>query len=94
MSEAVYLATTGGLAIQLLSLLELPNLPKNRRPDFKDFIYWLPFIINPFLGGLIGYAYFNHQQEVNSLLAIHIGASAPLILRTMSMIIPAGVKPS
>lgn len=92
MTEAVYLSTLGGLAVQLLTLVEVRNLPKSRRPDFKDFVYWLPFVINPFFGGLIGYAYFNHQPEVNSLLAIHIGASAPLVVRTMSTVIPAGLR--
>lgn len=91
-NEATYLAALGGLCIQLLSLLELYNIPKTRRPDFKDFTYWIPFVINPFLGGLVGYAYFHNQNEINSLLAIHIGVSAPLVLRTMSTIIPNGVN--
>jgi hypothetical protein len=44
------------------------------------------------LGGILAYAYFDGQQEVNKLLAIHVGASAPLIIRSMISTIPSGVK--
>jgi hypothetical protein len=33
--------------MQLLSLLENKNIPKTKHPDFKDFFYWLPFIVSP-----------------------------------------------
>jgi len=90
--EPVTLGAIGGLLIQLLSLAELAKVPKSRRPDFKDFIYWLPYLINPFFGGILTYAYFDGQDHVNKLLAIHVGASAPLIIRSMISTIPTGVK--
>lgn len=90
--EAIILAALGSTCIQLLNLLELSKVPKSRRPDFKDIAYWLPYIINPLFGALIGYAYFDGQVHVNKLLAIHIGASAPLIIRSMSSVIPSVIK--
>lgn len=89
---AVILGAIGGLLIQLLSLAELYRIPKSRRPDFKDFIYWLPYLINPFFGGILAYAYFDGQEHVNKLLAIHVGASAPLIIRSMISTLPVGIK--
>jgi hypothetical protein len=90
--EAIILSALGGLCLQLLNLLELNKIPKSRRPDFKDFAYYIPYIVSPLFGALIGYAYFDDQEHVNKLLAIHIGASAPLILRSMSQVLPAGIK--
>lgn len=88
----VALGALGGLLIQLLNLAELNKVAKSRRPDFKDPIYWLPYLINPFFGGLMAYAYFDGQDHVNKLLALHIGASAPLIIRGMISNIPAGLR--
>ncbi len=87
-TEPVVLASIGGIAIQLLAFLELQSLEKNLRPDFKDIIYWIPYIIAPFISGLMGYAYFHDHPPDNNILAIHIGASAPLILRTMAGVFP------
>ncbi|MDO3641505.1 hypothetical protein [Mucilaginibacter sp. L3T2-6] len=90
--EPIVLGAVGGLLIQLLSLAELAKVAKSRRPDFKDFIYWLPYFINPFFGAVLAYAYFDGQDHVNKLLAIHVGASAPLIIRSMISTIPTGIK--
>jgi len=90
LSSSVYLAALGALCIQLLPLLELYKVPKNRRPNFRDLTYWIPYIVAPVVGGIVGYAYFN-EQEGSSLLAMHIGASAPLILRSMASLVPSSV---
>jgi hypothetical protein len=36
-----------GLVAQLLNLLEVTKLEPARRPNFKDWVYWLPYIIGP-----------------------------------------------
>lgn len=70
-------AAFGGLAIKLLDLLEIANLPKNKRPDLKDFFYWLPFLLFPFLGaGLVG-VYIWSKIEMSPILAFNVG-SLPL----------------
>lgn len=84
LNEAVLIPAMGGLAIQLLSLLELAKIPVSQRPDLKSPVYWIPYFVNPFLGGLLGFAYFHNQQQINLVLAIHIGASAPITLRMMA----------
>jgi hypothetical protein len=94
--EAVLFAAFGALAVQALSLIEIRNIPKTERPDFKDFFYWLPFIIAPLLGAGLAYAYASPDTALQPLLAINVGVSAPLILRTMANVNPfdtGGIDP-
>lgn len=83
-NENILLPAMGGFAIQLLSLLELAKVPISQRPDLKSLVYWIPYLVNPLLGGLLGFAYFHNEQTINPVLAIHIGASAPITLRMMA----------
>jgi hypothetical protein len=84
----ILIAAGGGLALQLLNLLELPQLKKNDRPDFKDWVYYIPYIVNPLLGAFITFVYLKTNTTLNPVLALHIGASAPVILRTMASTLP------
>ncbi len=86
--ESVVFAFFGALAIQLLSLLELKNVKKTERPDFKDIFYWLPFIVGPIIGGGLALAYIYPGDALKPLVAINVGVSAPLILRSMASINP------
>ncbi len=87
-------AAAGGLAINLLNLAELKNVPKDRRPDLTDWLYWLYFLVTPALGAGLAYLYQISNIEMKPLLAANVGASAPLILRSMAAAIPAGVPPN
>ena len=73
----------GGLIAQLLSLLDLKNLPKSKRPDFRDYAYYLPWVIQPFLGWFLTFIYVNSSFTLNPLLAVNVGASAPLFLKSL-----------
>ena len=80
----VLIAAGGALAGQLLLLLEQIKLPADKRPDYKKFIYYWPYIINPALGAFLVYIYaITPNITLTPLLAFHLGASAPLIIRTM-----------
>jgi RsiW-degrading membrane proteinase PrsW (M82 family) len=92
MNEHILLAAGGGLAYNVLQLLELQSKPKESRPDFKDFIYWLPYFIWPILSGLLAYVYESPQTPLNKLLALHIGLSSPLIFRQMVQILAINPK--
>lgn len=83
---AVWSAMFGALAIKLLELAEVTKLPFDRRPDFKDIVYWVPFLVMPLIGG--GLAYIISGIALNPLLAVNIGISAPLIFRKMAEINP------
>jgi flagellar biosynthesis protein FliR len=88
----VVLAAIGGLVVNLLSLLELQAVPKERRPDFSDFFYWLPFAAWPLLGGLVGYLYYDAANPLGKFVSFQIGLSSPLILKAAASAIPAQAK--
>lgn len=85
---SVLFAASGALAIQLIILSELRNVPRAQRPDFGDWLYWLPFLLNPAAGILLVLAHTVGQGEIAPLLSLNIGASAPLILRSMAEVNP------
>lgn len=84
MNAQIMLAAFGGLVVNLLSLLEIRNVPKERRPDFRDFFYWLPFLAWPAMGSVLAFAYEASGVQLNPILAINVGVSTPLILRSMA----------
>jgi len=86
--ELIFIAAGSGLAIQLLNLIELSNIDKKDRPNFKEFVYYLPYIINPIIGAFIAFVYLKANTQLNPVLALHIGASAPVILKTMASTLP------
>jgi hypothetical protein len=93
MNQTIILAAVGGLIYNVLPLLELQKTPKADRPDFKDWLFWLPFFIWPLLAGLLGFAYSSSPKPdaapaMTPLLALNVGLSAPLILRAMAQANP------
>ena len=86
--QSVLFAVFGAFAIQVLSLLELKGIPKPNRPDLGDFFFWLPFLLLPILGGGLALAYIYPDESLKPLVAINIGVSAPLILRSMANMNP------
>lgn len=92
MSPQVMLAVIGGFTVNVLNLLELRNVPRERRPDFHDILYWLPFLIWPILGGVVAYLYNDSSAPLTKIVAFHIGMSAPLILRSMANVVPHQVQ--
>ena len=93
MEESLFFAAFGGLAINGLSLLELKGVPKDKRPDFRDFFCWLPFLAWPLVGAVLAYAYTASGTALSPILAINIGASAPLIIRGMVSAAPSSIDP-
>ena len=84
MSEFIFTAF-GGLAINLLRLFEISKLPKSERPKtFSDWLYSLQFFVMPLIGGVLALAYSMSGIRLTPILAINIGASAPLILKTFA----------
>ena len=78
----------GAFAIKLLELAELHKVPAVERPDLKDWVYWLPFLILPILGGGLAYAYISSSTSLSPILAVNVGVSAPLMLRAMAQASP------
>lgn len=82
--SAVLFAASGALGLKLLELAELRNIPKIQRPDLTDWIYWLPFLVMPLVGGGLALVYIMSDIILKPILAVNIGISAPLILRAMA----------
>ena len=92
MDSSFWLAVTGGFLINILQLVEYSKLPKAKRPDFKDVLFYIPYIAWPVSGGVLAFAYQSSGVALSPILALNIGLSAPLILRAMAESNPA--KPS
>lgn len=86
--EPVWYAFFGAIAIKLLELAELHKIPKLNRPDLKDWVYWIPYVIMPVLGAGLAYVYLQSAQTLTPVLALNVGVSAPLILRAMAQVNP------
>ena len=85
---AIWYAFSGGLAIKLLELAELHKVPKVERPDLRDWLYWVPFLVLPLLGGGLAQVYLSANTALSPILAVNVGVSAPLILRAMAQVNP------
>ena len=85
---AAWFACFGALAIKLLELAELGKVPIANRPNLKDPVYWIAYLVMPLLGGGLAYAYVASSVEMKPMLAINVGVSAPLILRAMAQLNP------
>ena len=90
--NAVWFAMGGAFAIKLLELAEMHKLPEFERPDLKDWVYWLPFLILPLLGGCLAFVYISSNTLLSPILAVNVGISAPLMLRAMAQASP--IEPS
>lgn len=91
-NEAIILFAIGSICNELLNIAELKKTRKHRRPDLKDFIYWLPFFIYPIISSIIAYAYFEEKEHVNKMLAIQIGASSSLIFKSLANTLPREIS--
>lgn len=92
-TQQIVLAAIGGLVISVLNLLELQHVPKDRRPDLSDRLYWVAFVAWPLLGGLVGYLYTDPSAPLGRVVSFQLGMSAPLILKTAANAIPSIAKP-
>jgi hypothetical protein len=87
--NSFWFAVFGGLAINVLRLADLAKTPRSERPEtFSDPIYLVQFFVLPFIGGGLAYAYHLSGTILSPILAINIGASAPLIFKSLGSAIP------
>lgn len=87
------LAGVGAIAINLLTLAEAHNLPPEDRPNLKEPLYWVSYVIAGALGAFVAYVYLASGFQFKPLLAVHLGASSPLIIRAMASAVPKAVVP-
>jgi hypothetical protein len=82
----------GGFVGELISLHSLRTAAPSELPKYlKSKFYWSMAVVMACAGG--GLAALYGTDDVQALLAVNIGASAPLILRSFASSIPPLGKP-
>jgi hypothetical protein len=81
--------TLGGVLVKIVGLAELASVPRiERPPTFSDPLWVFNFCALPLVGGILTYAYHEDGAVLKPLLAMNIGLSAPLILKTLAAVVP------
>jgi hypothetical protein len=78
----------GGVVPELVGLYkdrEQPQLPVK----FKSWVWWLGALAMIAAGGGLAVLYAASDNQLSPLLAVNVGASAPLILASLTSITPA-----
>jgi len=77
----------GGISVELHSWWKLRESKK--LPHFaKRWAYWLPTVLMALFGGLFPLLYISSGTELSPLLAVHLGASAPVFVGNLSKAAP------
>jgi hypothetical protein len=93
MDRFVVFGIIGGMLGNLLRLVAIANMKPTDRPTiFKDYWWYVQLIILAAFGGFFVYLYEN-SVTMNIILAVHIGASAPLIAQTLATSAPSVTIP-
>ena len=88
-TTAFLYGTLGGLLINVVRLAELAALPKiERPPTFSDAFWVFQFFALPVVGGVLSFVYQADGVALKPLVAMNIGVSAPLILKTLAAAVP------
>jgi hypothetical protein len=91
MDHFVVFGIFGGMLGNLLRLVAIANMkPANRPVVFKDYWWYVQLVILAVLGGFFVYLY-KTSITMNTVLAVHIGASAPLIAQALASNTPSTV---
>jgi hypothetical protein len=77
----------GGISVNFLRLFEIKALPDGEKPRL-DIIYWLQFLVLPLIGSFLALVYLWDKTPLTALLALQIGASAPLIVKQFAAAVP------
>ncbi len=85
--------TLGGVLINVVRLAELVTVPRiERPPTFSDPLWVFNFLALPLVGGVLTFAYHQDGAALKPLLAMNIGISAPLILKTLAAVVPRDLR--
>ena len=89
MQNYILIPCIAAFVAQLLNLLEIAKLEPARRPNFRDWVYWLPYIIGPVVGAFAGYFSFHDNIEsFTTMLGVQVGIAAPLTLKGFANVVP------
>ncbi|PMU11715.1 MULTISPECIES: hypothetical protein [unclassified Pseudomonas] len=75
-------ASASALCVKMLEMAEIYKLPKLQRPDVTEVWYWIPYLVLPLAGGFLAFIHLQSGQKLSPFLALNIGLTAPLVLRS------------
>lgn len=75
-------ASASALCVKMLELTEIYKLPKLQRPNVAEIWYWVPYLVLPAAGGFLTFIHLQSGQKISPFLAMNIGLTAPLVLRS------------
>ena len=84
----------GGCLANLLRIVKLANVTRNDRPPtFNDPLYYIQFAILASRGGVFAFLYEKSGTHLTPVVAVNIGAAAPLIAQQAVTSVPSIGKP-
>lgn len=86
--EMLLYSIFGSCLSEMLILRDVRNVPKNRRPDFKDIAYYLTIIVDLIIGIGLAIAYYRTDNLIEPMEVIYISASAPYIIKKIKEVKP------
>jgi len=92
--DTVLFGCFGGLLGNVVRLIQTSAQPPQAHTiDFKDPFYYVQLVLLAFLGGVFVYLYDISGMKLTALLAVNIGASAPIIAQNfLSAVPPVGSR--
>ncbi len=86
----VWIGGLSGLAVQLVKFTS-----DEANFDFAKLSSYVPLILNPMISAFVVFAYmYKSSFQMDSVLAMHIGISAPFIIYGMKNMLPTFKKQS
>lgn len=89
MYVTVLCGVLGGLSAELLQWFRIRKTLHRNFPDFaRSWSYWIVTALMVSMGGVLVWVYSASGMEIRPIVAINLGASAPLLLGNMVGQIP------
>jgi hypothetical protein len=87
--EGFFWGLLGGRLGELLNWFNIRHQLHRGVPDWSNsWLYWTITILMAAAGGVLVFAYLKTGATLNPLIAINLGISAPLLLKTLSAQVP------
>lgn len=83
----------GGIMAEVAGLYQLRRATKSDRPEYlHSGFYWIITTLMVMSGGALAILYQSSGASLNPIVAVNVGASAPLIIQLFSSAAPAQLK--
>jgi len=92
--EAIVWGLIGGFLAELAGMVEVSRTSPGDRPYWvRSPFYWIVVMAKVLAGGIVVLAYDRSGMSLNAIVAMNVGASAPLAWKTVSGALPRHTTP-